>query len=243
MDSQYLETMPELSDEAKEIFHRVWKRVMPEDRDSPIVVEPANYATASKATPTPKPTAAMPKLGTPTPSKEQATLNSADVDLSHQPAVETASLISAHSNDFPASSAVFFLGSQSTPFQSPLQELIAKELQDWLYYRTLSKKVGGSAARVFSAMAAEDWQTAKRLSAALFLISGIQYWPEKNNKPTIHSYLTALRERFIDEQQDAARYVAVAVETSDPYLHQLFIDSAEGNLRHAYQIRLLVEQV
>ena len=148
-----------------------------------------------------------------------------------------------YKDDFPPRTDVPCLGLQSANFESVLQDRIDKELQNWLYYRSLARRVGGSAARVFASMAADDWQNAKRLSAVYFLISGVHYWPEKNNKIHITSYLTALRNRFIEEQQDAAFYVAAATESNDPCLSQLFLELAEGNLRHACQIRLLVEQV
>lgn len=146
-------------------------------------------------------------------------------------------------NDFPSNRMVICLGSQCMGFEDLLQEMIQKEIQDSLFYKVLSRKVGGTAARIFSGLSSEERQQAKRLSAAYFLISGIRYWPEKNEKIGIPSYFTALRDRFIEEQRDAAFYIAAATESRDPCLSQLFLDIAEKNQRHAQQIRHLLEQM
>ncbi len=145
-------------------------------------------------------------------------------------------------NDFPNGDAVSCLGSESLPFTGLLQEMIKKEIADWAYYRALAKRAGGAPSKVFSLMAAKELQHAKRLSAALFLISGFRYWPENTSKVNIPSYLSALRQRFLEEQQDASLYVAASSETIDPCLEQLFLEIAQSNGENAQQIRTLVEQ-
>lgn len=247
MDSQpFIPNNTDLTEEAHEIFRRVWKRVMPDSQDSPIVIDSSkrvmtsvpNYSSNHKA---------VPEL--PPSNKDAKALQQdlkAEERLPHMEVLDVDNLstvISHHKNDFPPRSAVPCLGSQNMPYEKLLQKMIQKELRNWHYYRTLARSVGGNVARVFASMAAADLQNAKRLSAAYFLISGVHFWPERGITPHITSYLTALRERFIDEQQDAAQYIAVATETSDPCLSQLLLEIAEGSLRHAHQIRLLVEQL
>ncbi len=146
-------------------------------------------------------------------------------------------------NDFPPQSAVTWLGSCGPSFEGLLQELIRKEISDWNYYRTLARKAGGTAAKTLSAMAAEEWQCAKRLCAAYFLASGIHYWPDKTGKLNFTSYMGALRERFLEEQQDAETYSAAAVECQDECLCQIFEEIAVLDRSHAHRIRLLVEQL
>ncbi len=146
-------------------------------------------------------------------------------------------------NDFPPRSAVPWLGSCGPSFEGLLQELIRKEISDWNYYRTLARKAGGTAAKTLSAMAAEEWQCAKRLCAAYFLASGIHYWPDKTGKLNLTSYMGALRERFLEEQQDAETYSAAAVECQDECLCQIFEEIAALDRSHAHRIRLLVEQM
>ena len=147
------------------------------------------------------------------------------------------------SNDFPSQSAVPWLGGCGPSFDGLLQELIRKELSDWNYYRTLARKAGGTAAKILSTMAAEEWQCAKRLCAAYFLASGIHYWPDKTGKLQFASYMGALRERFLEEQQDAETYSAAAAECQDECLCQIFEEIADLDRSHAHRIRLLVEQM
>jgi hypothetical protein len=125
-----------------------------------------------------------------------------------------------------------------------MQELIRKEMYNSLYYRVLGRQTGGRAGKSFTCMAEEDAKAAKRLCAAYFLLSGIHYWPSRRAKISLPDYLTVLRSRFIDEQQDAARYTALseAVCGEDPGLARLFSDLAERNRRHTEQIRCLVEK-
>lgn len=146
-------------------------------------------------------------------------------------------------SDFPPRSAVPWLGGSGPSFDGLLQELIRKELSDWNYYRTLARKAGGTAAKILAAMAAEEWQCAKRLCAAYFLASGIHYWPDRTGKLQFTSYMGALRERFLEEQQDAETYSAAAAECQDECLCQLFEEISDLDRSHAHRIRLLVEQM
>lgn len=146
-------------------------------------------------------------------------------------------------SDFPPRSAVPWLGSCGPSFEGLLQEMIRKEISDWNYYRTLARKTGGTAAKTLSAMAAEEWHCAKRLCAAYFLSSGIYYWPDKTGKLNFTSYMGALRERFLEEQQDAETYSAASAECQDECLCQIFEEIAGLDRTHAYRIRLLVEQM
>lgn len=242
----------ELTDEANELFQRVWKRVMPDSQESPILVNSSKYsANETNTNEIHTEYAAETSL----PNKELLPLHMQDQSNQMAPNLPMTEPIRTElanmdefspchcKNDFPPRSAVPCLGSQNIHYEKLLQIMIRKEIQNWIYYRTLARRAGGSAARVFASMASDDLQNAKRLSAAYFLISGVHFWPERGGTPIITSYLSALRERFIDEQQDAAHYVAVATEASDPCLSQLLIDIAEDNLRHAYQIRVLIEQL
>jgi rubrerythrin len=244
----------ELTEEANEIFKRVWKRVIPDSQESPIVVEPIKYGINGTPSGT---TDHASELSFPSSDEFPVSIQEQSNQMVHdQPQLEPDSRsaqlakvepyapeASHYKNDFPPRSAVPCLGSQNLHYEELLKAMIRKELQNWAYYRTLARRAGGSAARVLASMASEDWQNAKRLSAAHFLISGVQFWPERAGTPNITSYLTSLRDRFIDEQQDAAQYIANATESTDPCLSQLLLDIAEGNLRHAYQIRLLIEQL
>jgi len=205
---------------ANQVFQTVWKRVMNGTELCPIVLE--EEAGAKKPS----------KMGRPQTETPCAL-----------PALLKEERAQQHCrDDFPPRSAVPFLGSDSAQMQELLQELIRRERYSAHFYRALGRRVGGSAARVFSSMVADNQKSAKRLCAACFLISGVQFMAGVPPHVSFPSYLGALRERFIEEQQNAALYVAAAAESQDPWLYQLFSDLGEEKIRHAKKLCLLVEQ-
>lgn len=205
---------------ANQMFQKVWKRVMNGTELCPIVLEEKETAKAPEKRVLPQgvPSCALPVLM----AEEHAQMHCKD--------------------DFPPRSAVPFLGSASAQMQELLQELIRRERYSAHFYRALGRRVGGTAARVFSGMVADNQKSAKRLCAVCFLISGVQFMPEVPPQISFPSYLGSLRERFIEEQQNAALYVAAATESQDPWLYRLFSDLAEEKMRHAKKLCLLVEQ-
>lgn len=101
---------------------------------------------------------------------------------------------------------------------------------------------GGGPARVLAGLAGEKKRRAKRLSAAYFLISGVRYWPEGEKCPPVTSYLGTLRRRFAQEQATMAAYLTGTETTTDPCLQQLFWEHAREAWDQACKIRTLVEQ-
>lgn len=143
-------------------------------------------------------------------------------------------------SDFPA--GVVFLGESSLDLAPLLQEMIRHELEDLRAYQALAKRTGGPQARVFQALANQERDHAKRLSAAYFLIAGVRYWPEVGKGTAPASYLGTLRHRFGEEQRGMMAYLAGAEATEDPCLRQLFLEIAREEWEHACKIRSLVEQ-
>jgi hypothetical protein len=135
------------------------------------------------------------------------------------------------------------LGGASAVHIGQLQGFLTLELEDWSYYRALAKKAGSGAAPVLSGIAAEERRHAKMLSAALFLISGVRCWPDRMPAFRIPGYLGALRRRFAEEQKGAAVYLKAAEETSDRCLHDLYLELADAEARHAQLIRAVIEQM
>lgn len=221
MDAQSEQTQKQQELEAtNQMFQTVWKRVMKGTELCPIVLQEEGSAKEpfKGVMPQGEPPCALPALL----DEERAHLHCKD--------------------DFPPRSAVPFLGSGSAQMQELLQEMIRRERQSAHFYRALGRRVGGSASRVFSGMVADIEKSTKRLCAVCFLISGVQFMPEPTKQLSFPSYLGALRERFIEEQQNAAQYVAAAAESQDPWLYQLFANLAEEKMRHAKKLCLLVEQ-
>lgn len=192
----------------RDVFLRVWQRVMPEEREGcPITVErPAQEGCG---------------------------------DLTAR-AVRPAA--DAASEDFPTREDVPCLGSGGEADRERLQEFIGQELAHWRAYQMLARR-GGQGGRMLAAMASGSRKKAKRLSAALFLISGIRFWPEV--PPTValpRSYFGALRELFHAEQNRSGAYRAAEEECRDQCLRALYLDLADESMECAFHIRTLLEK-
>lgn len=203
---------PSGGEDKKEIFARVWKRVMADGGGQcPITWEE--------------------------PAAKQAGERQEEETCLPAPAVPSGSR-RPHS-DFPGACGV--LGEACLACAGLLQEMVRRELADWREYQALARRAGGAPGRTLAAMAGEKKRRAKRLSAAYFLISGVKYWPEGEGAPRFPSYLGTLRRHFAQEQATMSAYLAGVEATSDPCLQQLFWEHAQENWTHACQIRKLVE--
>lgn len=203
----------------RDLFLRVWSRVMPEERpDCPISVD-RQQGMDEPAVP------AMQMMPVPAASVMQNV--SVDVDQA--------------ADDFPARDDVPCLGSGAVADQGRLQELIVQELACWKAYQMLARR-GGQGGRILSALAGNCRRRAKRLSAALFLVSGMRYWPaEQTSAPAPHSYFAALREHFLEEQNRGCGYRAAAEDCRDHCLRMLYLEMADECAEHACRIRSLLE--
>ena len=216
-------------EDKKEIFARVWKRVMGDHTDAcPITWEETGGDQAQTTT------------------EQQQTLVTEEAAQTEEKTVLPAPPVPRggqrlHS-DFPRDDAQGVLGPQCLDCAPLLQELIRRELADCREYQTLSRRAGGGPARVLAGLAGEKKRRAKRLSAAYFLISGVRYWPEGEKCPPVTSYLGTLRRRFAQEQATMAAYLTGTETTTDPCLQQLFWEHAREAWDQACKIRTLVEQ-
>lgn len=201
-----------------EVFERVWRRVMPQDRpDCPFRLRGEEETAAGE-----------------TASSPEAAEESTALAI---PAARTAETLPAE-NDVPC------LGAASAVHGAQLQAFIEQALAGWRTYQLLARRAPGGGGRALSTLAADERRHAKRLSAAYFLISGVRYWPaDRPAVPAIHTYPAALRSRFCAEQRGELAYRAAAEETADPALRELFLDLAQEENSHAWLIRSLVEQL
>lgn len=257
MDHETLSCTPELGMYAsdREIFDRVWKRVMPAERpDCPIVVTAPAPCTQEVHTPTPAPEAEdIPETAAtdqpvpdPAPIPPEAPEMTERPEMPEEPeapeAPEPPESCAPTGDDFPGPEAVPCLGSGSAAHGSQLQEDILAELEGWQLYRHLARRVTGSAARALSALASEKHRAARRLAAAYFLISGVRYWPtDRLAVPRPSAWLGTLRRRFAAEQHTESRYRAAALDTADPCLADLYAELADGCAAHAGVLRTLLE--
>lgn len=192
----------------RDVFLRVWQRVMPEEReDSPIMVERTERVAEPTVAAEQMPAAAQDEAG----------------------------------DDFPTQEDVPCLGSGGEADRERMQEFITQELAHWRSYQMLARRAG-QGGRMLAAMASGSRKRAKRLSAALFLISGIRFWPsEPPTMPLHRSYFGALRELFHAEQNRSGAYRAAAEECQDQCLCVLYLDLADESMEHASRIRTLLE--
>lgn len=205
----------------REVFERVWRRVMPEDRpDCPFTLAEA----------------APPAAGAEEPSSTALALRTPE-ELRPAGAAAEPSALSAE-NDVPC------LGAASAVYGALLQSFIDREIASWKRYTLLARRAPGSGGRVLATMAADERRHAKRLSTAYFLISGIRYWPADRPAPSLAgTYPAALRTCFCAEQKAEAAYRTAAEETADAALRELYQELAGDENAHTWLLRGLAEQL
>lgn len=135
-----------------------------------------------------------------------------------------------------------YLGSASAGYAPLLQEMIEGELHDHRLYQGLARRVPAGASSILSAMSADELRHARRLSAALFLISGVRYWPSVKMAAPTRAWPAALRTAFAGEQQGAAQYLSAAQSATDPALAALWEELAGDEAGHAQRLREVLER-
>lgn len=210
----------------REIFERVWRRVMPHDRpDCPFTLSGEEELSEMEQLLT---------TGCSQPAAQPAPV---------QPAGGVCPFPGAPGEEEEEVYDVPCLGSRSAVYGQALQGFIMDELGDMRRYQHLSRRGCGGAGRTLAAMAADELRHARRLSAAYFLISGVWFWPEQAAAPApAGSYPALLRRSFALEQQGAQRYLAAAEEMEDACLNRLCLELAEEEKQHAATLRALLEQ-
>lgn len=200
----------------REVFERVWRRVMPDGTNSPIQIDP--------------------------PADEQA--REMMRSRQEEQVVEQTGLALPRREEMRPEQDVSCLGRGSEQYAALLREMIDGETEDFRIYQALARRAGGAGTRMLSTMAADERRHAKRLSTAYFLITGQRYQsPNQNGSRPPLDLMNGLREQFIQEQRGAAAYQGAAQETSDPCLRQLYQELSREEAAHARMIRSLLEQM
>ena len=204
--------------EDQAVFARVWKRVMAgEAAEGPISLAPRDETEDGDPTPE-------------APAEAGALIPAGPAAVQDAP-----------QGDFPKESGV--LGEACRESLPLLQELTRRALRDWRVYQMLARRAGGGAGRSLGSLANQAHQNSKALTAAGFLISGVRYWPEDHTPPQLGSYLGALRQQFIREQETMTACLTGAEATADPCLGQMLWEQARSAWDRACRLRGLVEQV
>ena len=116
-----------------------------------------------------------------------------------------------------------------------LQGFIREELADRRTYLFLARRAPTAEARqVFRAIASDEGRHARRLLAAVYLITGERYCPAICYPPLrCDGYCAALRERYHEEVCGGFNYHRASQETLDPCLQQLLLAFSQDESRHA----------
>lgn len=126
-----------------------------------------------------------------------------------------------------------------------LQGFIREELADRRTYLFLARRAPTAEARqVFRAIASDEGRHARRLLAAVYLITGERYCPAICYPPLrCDGYCAALRERYHEEVCGGFNYRRASQETLDPCLQQLLLAFSQDEYRHANAMLCLLSGV
>ena len=124
-----------------------------------------------------------------------------------------------------------------------LQGFIREELADRRTYLFLARRAP-EARQVFRAIASDEGRHARRLLAAVYLITGERYCPAICYPPLrCDGYCAALRERYHEEVCGGFNYRRASQETLDPCLQQLLLAFSQDEYRHANAMLCLLSGV
>ena len=126
-----------------------------------------------------------------------------------------------------------------------LQGFIREELADRRTYLFLARRAPTAEARqMFRAIASDEGRHARRLLAAVYLITGGRYCPAICYPPLrCDGYCAALRERYHEEVCGGFNYRRASQETLDPCLQQLLLAFSQDEYRHANAMLCLLSGV
>ena len=126
-----------------------------------------------------------------------------------------------------------------------LQGFIREELADRRTYLFHARRAPTAEARqVFRAIASDEGRHARRLLAAVYLITGERYCPAICYPPLrCDGYCAALRERYHEEACGGYNYRRASQETLDPCLQQLLLAFSQDEYRHANAMLCLLSGV
>lgn len=126
-----------------------------------------------------------------------------------------------------------------------LQGFIREELADRRTYLFLARRAPTAEARqMFRAIASDEGRHARRLLAAVYLITGERYCPAICYPPLrCDGYCAALRERYHEEVCGGFNYRRASQETLDPCLQQLLLAFSQDEYYHANAMLCLLSGV
>jgi rubrerythrin len=135
------------------------------------------------------------------------------------------------------------MGTAAQEDLSVVEGFIEGELSDRRYYQAFARQAPSSARQTLRNIAWDEGEHARQLMAAYYLITGQSYRPSISaDRVYVGAYCPALRERYHEEACGWMNYIRASEGTTDPCLRRLFTDLAADELRHADEMRRLLEQ-
>lgn len=197
----------------REVFERVWRRVMPEGmEDSPIELIPESMPATQEELP-------RAELAVPEPETERTS------SCRPQPDVLCLGQASA----------------RYAPLLQEMIEGESEDWR--LYQALARRAAGSGARMLGSMAADERRHVRRLAAAYFLITGErCQAQGQQGSRP-VPELMTGLREQFIQEQREAAAYQGAAAETADPCLQQLYRELAQEEQMHARLIRSLLEQL
>lgn len=216
-----MENAVTIAPDDREVFRRVWQRVMPEGSgDGPIVVEAAVIGGDVPCA-----------CGCVCPAMGAAALPAVRDEGGDRP--ET---------DGP-NAAGPCLEESARRHTGQLQQQVKQALEGWQLYRQLARKSGGGACgKLLTELAGAEQRMARRLAAVCFLISGVRFWPGQTAAPAVGSYFGAIRAAFRREQQREQGFLLAAADTEDEMLRELYQELAGQCREHGRTLCTVLEQ-
>lgn len=122
-----------------------------------------------------------------------------------------------------------------------LKDLMYDEAREAKYYADLARS-RNAAVCAFSLKEISDEESAhlKRLQAEYYILTGEAFFPCVAFLKSPDTYLEALRERFIGENEGARAYLDAATQTTNTRLSALYNEFSTDELRHAESMATLI---
>ncbi len=199
----------------RDLFARVWQRVMPVEReDCPIqLVPPPEEGPRQQSKPA------------------QETRKTPQTQAAQQAEQPT------------GVPQVSLPDTQQTPSAEDgitLQQLLQLERKDYLTVRALARHSRGREASVLSAIARDDRRHVKRLTAAYFLFSGIMLEKRETVALPQAAPRGALRRQLLEKHSREHTYRRAAEVTPHPWLQEIYLELAAEEGRHTNQLFTLM---
>ncbi len=127
------------------------------------------------------------------------------------------------------------MGTEAMESLEVLQGFLREELADQRTYLFLARRAPtAEARRIFRAVAADEGRHARKLFAAIYLITGERYCPTICYPPLCYEgFCVSLRMRYHEEACGGFNYRRASQEALDPCLQQLLLEFSGDEYRHA----------